>query len=110
MCCGVTSTSSSLLMKCSDCSRLMMIGGVRRTEISEVEERTLVFCFSLQTFLHHKYHRLVCWKPSSSKSPIYRANSRERSHYPSRSRIVSLISSASSRVFCSKGCGMLCLL
>src|SRR6266436_3995055 len=47
--CGVTSTSSSLLIKSSDCSRLIIIGGVRRTAISEVEERILVFCFSLHT-------------------------------------------------------------
>src|SRR5436309_12986817 len=47
--CGVTSTSSSLLMKSSDCSRLMRIGGVKRTAISAVEERTFVFCFSLHT-------------------------------------------------------------
>src|SRR6266566_690070 len=48
--CGVTSTNSSLLMKSRDCSRLMIIGGVRRTDISEVEERIFVFCFSLHTF------------------------------------------------------------
>src|SRR5258708_14076113 len=47
--CGVTSTSSSLLMKSRDCSRLMMIGGVRRTAISAVEGRVLVFFFSLHT-------------------------------------------------------------
>src|SRR5579885_2253915 len=51
MCCGVTSTSSSLLMKSRACSRLIRIGGVKRTAISAVEERMFVFCFSLHTLM-----------------------------------------------------------
>ncbi len=47
---GVTSTSSSLLMKSSDCSRLSFTAGVSRTAMSAVEERTLVCFFSLHTF------------------------------------------------------------
>src|SRR5699024_12077440 len=47
---GVTSSSSSLSIKSSACSRDRIFGGVRRSASSAEEERVLVRCFVLQTF------------------------------------------------------------
>ena len=46
---GVTSSSSSVSMKSSACSRLRILGGVRRKASSALDERVFVSCFFLQT-------------------------------------------------------------
>lgn len=48
---GVISSSSSVSMKSSACSRLMILGGVSRSASSALEERVLVSCFFLHTLI-----------------------------------------------------------
>ena len=47
---GVTSSSSSVSMKSSACSKLSTLGGVSVSASSAEEERVFVRCFFLQTF------------------------------------------------------------
>ena len=49
---GVTSSNSSVSMKSRHCSKLMIFGGVKRRASSAEEERVLVNCFLLHTFIN----------------------------------------------------------